>query len=228
MDDEGNKNSILIIEDHHLFADGMVGKLLTIDSTLKITICGTAQTALSEFHRANNWFRIFLDIDLPGSRGLSLARQFTELGVARKCAVMTATDNPLWRTEVKSMGMLGYIAKAAPREKLTFAFEEILQGRPAFPKTLLSEPPAMQSIPQAAVRLTRRQQDMLCLLHRGYTSKSIAVQLGLSTGTVDNHVFGLLKALSARSRAQAVAKGVELGYIQFSDISRYNPQLERA
>lgn len=211
MDDDVKVNSILIIEDHPVVADAMRSVLSNMDNTANIIVCGTAETALAEFSKCCNWFRIFLDINIPGAHGLSLARKFANLGVAKKCAVVTASDNPQWRAEAVSMGMLGYIVKAISVEDFISALEEVLKGRPAFPKISLDE--------KIAVRLTRRQQDVLCLLQRGCTSKSIAAQLGLSTGTVDNHVLALLNALGVRSRAQAIAKGIELGYINFSDIS---------
>ena len=208
------ENSILVIEDHPLVAESTRGLLSNMDSSLKATICTTAQTALSEFQKRNDWFRIFLDIDIPGAHGLSLARQLAQFGVANKCVVITASNNPRWRAEVISMGMLGYIVKATRMEDFVFALEEVLKGRSAFPKMALDE--------QTAVRLTRRQQDILCLLHRGYTSKKIATQFGTADRTVDNQVSALLKALGVKNRGQAIARGIELGYIGFSDISRHS------
>lgn len=217
MGEETNKeNSILIIEDHPLVAEATRGLLVNMDNALKITICNTAQTGLAAFHQSSHWFRIFLDIDIPGAHGLSLARQLAQLGAASKCTVITAFDNPQWRAEAIAMGMLGYILKATRVEDFVFSLEEVLKGRTAFPASVPDE--------KTAVRLTRRQQDVLCLLHRGHTSKSIALQLGLTTGTVDNHVFAFVNALGAKSRAQAIARGIELGYINVADTSRYTSQ----
>lgn len=203
---------ILVIEDHPLVAEATRALLSKMDGALTISICNTAQTALAEFNKSSGWFRIFLDIDVPGAHGLSLARRFSQLGVANICTVITAFDNPQWRAEAASMGMLGYIVKATPIEDFTAAVEAVLAGRPSFPMA--------SSEGRLAIRLTRRQQDVLCLLHRGYTSKNIALQLGLTKGTVDNHVAALLSALSAKSRGQAIAKGIELGYISFQDIAQ--------
>ena len=106
--------------------------------------------------------------------------------------------------EVKHMGMLGYLVKAIPVEQFTEALEAVLRGTLAFPETSTHQT-------EPAIRLTRRQRDMLCLLQRGYSSKEIAKQLGLSEGTVNNHISGLLRALDVSNRAHAIAKGVELG-----------------
>jgi LuxR family transcriptional regulator, maltose regulon positive regulatory protein len=56
-------------------------------------------------------------------------------------------------------------------------------------------------------RLTTRQQQTLALLAGGYSTAQMAEFLGLSEHTVRNHVKGLLRALGARSRIEAVARG---------------------
>jgi PAS domain S-box-containing protein len=61
--------------------------------------------------------------------------------------------------------------------------------------------------PQAhpELRLTPRQAEVLRLLERGRSTAQIAAELHLSTETVRNHVRGLLHALGASSRLEAVA-----------------------
>jgi len=196
--------SILIVEDHPMVADAMRELLHKLDMTVRTVICHSAETGLDAFQGCSDWFRILLDIDVPGARGLSLVREFHQFGVARRCCVITGFDKPEWAMEVKHMGMLGYLVKAIPVEQFTDALETVLRGEPAFPETSAHQT-------ENAVRLTRRQRDMLCLLQRGYSSKEIAKQLGLSEGTVNNHISGLLRALDVSNRAHAIAKGIELG-----------------
>jgi DNA-binding NarL/FixJ family response regulator len=203
---------VLIVEDHPLVADATRALLSKMDITLSVSICNCAQSALSELRRSGPWHRIFLDLDVPGAHGLSLVRQFAGLGMAPRCAVITSFNNAEWRRETKAMGVLGYIVKATPVEEFAAALQTILEGRSAYPQAELDEP--------HAVRLTRRQHDVLDLLQRGYSSKEIASQLGLNTGTVDNHVGGLLRALGVSNRTHAIAKAMELGYLQVKNLKR--------
>jgi PAS domain S-box-containing protein len=53
--------------------------------------------------------------------------------------------------------------------------------------------------------LTPRQSEVLRLLERGHSTDQIAHELHLSLETVRNHVRGLLRALGAHSRLEAVA-----------------------
>jgi pimeloyl-ACP methyl ester carboxylesterase/DNA-binding CsgD family transcriptional regulator len=56
------------------------------------------------------------------------------------------------------------------------------------------------------VVLTPRQRDVLARVARGQTDKEIARDLHLSPRTVEMHVAGAMKALRAKTRAEAVAK----------------------
>jgi DNA-binding CsgD family transcriptional regulator len=57
--------------------------------------------------------------------------------------------------------------------------------------------------------LTPRQRDVLGRVARGQTDKEIARDLRLSPRTVEMHVGGAMKALGAKTRAEAVAKSNE-------------------
>lgn len=66
----------------------------------------------------------------------------------------------------------------------------------------ISTPPHGRSI-DAIARLTERQKGCLRLVARGYTSKEIGRQIGISPATVDNHVRAALDTLQVESRAEA-------------------------
>jgi PAS domain S-box-containing protein len=61
--------------------------------------------------------------------------------------------------------------------------------------------------------LTQRQEDVLELLASGQSTKQIAAKLQVSRETVRNHVRGVLSALGAHSRVEAVAKARQRGLI---------------
>jgi PAS domain S-box-containing protein len=63
-------------------------------------------------------------------------------------------------------------------------------------------------------RLTRREREILQLLVTGQTNPEIARTLGLSVGTVKNHVARLLPKLGAADRTQAAVRAVEYGLLE--------------
>jgi DNA-binding CsgD family transcriptional regulator len=56
-----------------------------------------------------------------------------------------------------------------------------------------------------AVKLTRRELEILSLLAEGLHAAEIAARLFISPKTVSTHVDRILRKLGVRSRAQAVA-----------------------
>jgi two-component system, OmpR family, sensor kinase len=65
--------------------------------------------------------------------------------------------------------------------------------------------------PQSASALTRRQREIAGLLAQGLTNAEIAEQLVLTTGTVANHVAGILQRLNLETRTQVATWAVEQG-----------------
>jgi DNA-binding NarL/FixJ family response regulator len=61
----------------------------------------------------------------------------------------------------------------------------------------------------AHVLLTPRETDVLTAIGAGLGNKAIARELGISLHTVKFHIESLFRKLGARTRAEAVAKGLE-------------------
>ncbi|MGU7769798.1 LuxR C-terminal-related transcriptional regulator [Burkholderia sp. MR1-5-21] len=196
---------MLIIDEHPIVANAIEGALADIDDSLAVTICHSAGSAIDTFRRAPAWYRILLDLDVPGAHGIALARQFHAWGVADRCAIVTATDDPSWIAEAKRLGMIAYLVKSMPLDAFSTGLQSILDGKRVFPEVASSDDPG--------VRLTRRQRDVLSLLCRGYSTKEIAVKRGLAVGTVDNHIANAMQALQVRNRTHAITRAIALGMI---------------
>jgi DNA-binding NarL/FixJ family response regulator len=85
---------------------------------------------------------------------------------------------------------------------------DLLPGAGAIPGSRAKAP---------AVLLTRREQQVLDVLATGEPNRAIASSLGISENTVKNHVRALLEKLHARSRTDAVVRGVSLGLTRLPD-----------
>ncbi|TGT18421.1 response regulator transcription factor, partial [Mesorhizobium sp. M3A.F.Ca.ET.174.01.1.1] len=76
--------------------------------------------------------------------------------------------------------------------------------------TTLAEPvaqgPALQPHQQHLLEnLSPRQQDIMRLVHRGWTNKMIARELGVAEGTVKVHLSVIFRALGVHNRSTAIA-----------------------
>jgi len=73
------------------------------------------------------------------------------------------------------------------------------------------------------IHVTRRELDVLSLLGNGLEVDEIAEKMGISVQTIKNHLFKVMKKLSATNRANALVKAIEYDMLDIkpltSDIS---------
>lgn len=86
------------------------------------------------------------------------------------------------------------------------------QIRSAFPGT--QPAPASLDLEKLAEPLTNRELEVLSLLAERRTNKEIALQLGITPGTVRQHSYNLYQKLDVGNRRQAVARAFELGVLR--------------
>ncbi|WP_083800393.1 helix-turn-helix transcriptional regulator [Erythrobacter sp. SD-21] len=63
---------------------------------------------------------------------------------------------------------------------------------------------------RAIPSLTSRQFDCIRLVRKGYTSKQIGRELGISSRTVDQHIAAVIERLQVNNRLAAVERLQEL------------------
>lgn len=201
------KARILIVEDHPLVSDATRGLLLSYDSDHDVVVVDSAAEAIASVNaEAPRWDLILLDLDVPGARGLSLARDLVALGWGPKTCVVTALSRPGLINDAKDLGLLGFVPKACTLPVFSEALRGVLAGSHVF---LGVDEVAHASGP----RLTRQQRRVLGLMAQGLSSKRIARELHISEGTVNNHVNATLHALGASNRIQALRRAIEFGLI---------------
>jgi DNA-binding CsgD family transcriptional regulator len=64
------------------------------------------------------------------------------------------------------------------------------------------------------VDLTAREREVLVLLARNQTNRDIAAAMFVTPGTVKTHVTRIFAKLGVKSRAEAVARAVELRILE--------------
>jgi DNA-binding NarL/FixJ family response regulator len=198
---------VLVVEDHPLVAEATSRLLTHVFVDIQIVTCATATSAVDNLSdRSRTWYRVFLDLAVPGAFGLSLAKQVRNIGAASVCCVVSAFDRDDYVRQLQAWGFLGYIPKSIPVDAFAARLSDAMRGLGSFPAT-------PRESRANSVRLTGRQTEILEFIQQGRSSKQIAVLTNLAEGTVNNQVAALMHALQADSRSHAVAKAIELGLI---------------
>jgi DNA-binding NarL/FixJ family response regulator len=197
---------VLIVEDHPLVAEATADLLMARHRELAVHVAGDAAGAIESLDSGMDWHRVLLDLDVPGAFGLSLVREVACRGWAARCCVISATQRPEFIREARSLGLLGYIAKAMPVDEFARRLDRVLEGGFSY-----QEAESSRRLPASA--LTRRQIELLSLASEGLSSKHISRVVGITEGSINNHFNAMMRALDVSNRTHAVARGIELGLI---------------
>jgi DNA-binding NarL/FixJ family response regulator len=204
---------ILHADDHPMFREGLRFFLKLLDPQVTILEASNFQAALDKLALEGPVDLLLLDLQMPGSGELdsffAIRRRYPTLPVV---IVSGVNDSRIIRTLLDG-GARGYIPKFASSELLMEGLRTVLRGEVFVPAGLFlpaSQPPGGDG--EGA--LTDRQLQILPLLADGMANKQIAAALGVTEGTVKQHLKDLFKRLNARNRTQAVNEARRLGLLK--------------
>jgi DNA-binding NarL/FixJ family response regulator len=204
---------IVHADDHPMFREGLRFFLKLLDPDVRLAEAGNLQAALDRL--ALEWpvDLLLLDLEMPGMNGvegfLAIRRRFPGLPVV---VVSGVSDARVVRTLIDS-GVRGFIPKLGSSEQLMDGLRRVLAGEVYVPDTLFL-PAAEAGSGGDADLLTSRQLQLLPLLAEGMPNKRIADALGVTEGTVKQHLKELFRRLNARNRTQAVSEARRLGLLR--------------
>ena len=210
---------ILIVDDHQMFREGIRRRL---EQEPDITVVGeaaSAEDAMAEVSRTDPTI-VLLDIRLPGTSGIELARQLRQQWPDLKILVLTGYDFDQYVRAVARVGVSGYLLKTAPQDAVVHAIREVAAGGAVLPPSIASKVLKHYSVDSSVVRegmmgeLTLRETEVLELLHQGIRNADIAKRLTISPRTVEAHVSSIISKLGAQSRTGAIRVAVEKGLIK--------------
>lgn len=150
---------------------------------------------------------VVADVRMPRHSGIEVVRALRSRGDYTPVLLLTTFDDPALLQGARAAGAQGFMLKDAAPEELKRAIEKLASG-----ETLLA-PVSAASLPVAGsdaapARLTGREIAVLRLVAGGYSNKEIGRALGISDGTVRNHLSDILARLDARDRTHAVMKAL--------------------
>lgn len=158
---------------------------------------------------------VLLDIRMPEMDGLEVLRRLAKPMQAPHFIILTTFDDADALFEGCKAGARGFLLKDVSLEQLASTIRSVAEGRlvlqPSITETLLRNLQGRDHVRidgEIAEPLTERERDVISLLAGGFSNREIGEMLGLSEGTVKNHVSRLLLKLDARGRTSAVLKAI--------------------
>jgi two-component system response regulator NreC len=155
---------------------------------------------------------LILDLNLPGTSGLSAIPSILEASPETRIVVLTMQNDPVFAREALSAGALGYVLKEAADTEVVAAVRSAAADQmyvnPGFGVRLATEGAGPIEAPAA---LSARETEVLGMIADGYTNAEIADRLSLSIRTVESHRAHIHRKTGRTTRAELVALARELG-----------------
>lgn len=210
---------IAIIDDHQLVREGLAALVSSMPGVQVVGQAGDGAAGVDLLDRLRPDVAL-VDLSMPVKDGLGVLLGLRERGVTTKVIILTTFDDDMAMLKATSLGACGFLLKDLARGDLETAIRAVHAGERVFRPTVTSTirnvvRPRRRDADrgEAIPPLTGREQEVLRLMAGGLGNKEIAFALGLSEGTVKNHVSVILDKFSAPDRTRAVLKAIERGMV---------------
>jgi DNA-binding NarL/FixJ family response regulator len=200
---------ILHADDHPMFREGLRFFLQLLGTQVTVLEAGNLRAALDKLALEGPVDLLLLDLQMPGMGEiegfLAIRRAYPALPIV----IVSGVNDPRIIRTLLDGGARGYIPKFTGSEQLMDALRRVLNGEVYVPDAMFL-PPSQAAGNAESAPLTARQLQILPLLAEGLPNKRIADVLGLTEGTVKQHLKDLFRRLNASNRTQAVREARRL------------------
>jgi DNA-binding NarL/FixJ family response regulator len=210
--------SVLIADDHSIVREG-VRRLIEAESD--IDLCGEASDGRElleqvEKHRPHV---VIIDISMPHLGGLETLEQVRANHPNVKTILLSVHADPPMIQSAVTLGADGYLLKNARTSEIVSAIRAVTRGGSYFSPQIAREIVAQIRDPRPAADepfslLSAREREVLHLIAEGLSAKEIAVELSISTKTVEAHRTSLMRKLGVRKATELVRYAVRHGLIE--------------
>jgi len=155
---------------------------------------------------------VVTDINLPGKSGIEAIVELKEVLPETQFIMFTIYEDHDLIFDALKAGASGYILKNTSSEKIVESVIDLYNGgSPMSPiiarKVIASFNAPVQYIDQSVNQLiSKREQEVLELLSKGFLYKEIADKLSISMSTVKRHLNHIYVKLHVQNKTEAVNK----------------------
>jgi DNA-binding NarL/FixJ family response regulator len=202
------KIKVLVVDDHPIMRVGITAIINARDDMATVAQASTGEEAIELFERHRPDITL-MDLRLPGISGVEAIRTIRGRHPQACFVVLTTYEGDEDIFQALEAGARAYIIKGMPHEALVDALRRVHAGGRFLPspvsRALAARTPNSD--------LSPREREVLQLLARGESNKTIASHLGISEATVKCHVSVILMRLQVEDRTQAVVAALQRGLV---------------
>jgi DNA-binding NarL/FixJ family response regulator len=202
---------VLVVDEHSIYRSGLRDVIQARFHSRVVDV-----SRFEKFDADASYDLILIDYGCLTPRALGALAEVHDIRPATRIAVMSTSSTRSDVLSCLSAGFHGFVPKLLSDEELLSAIEDLLSGRIYVPRWLADDDISKPAIPPVmnfdleALRLSRRQHEILPMLAQGMSNKEIARELSIAEGTSKIHTAALLRALGARNRTEAAFMAAKL------------------
>jgi DNA-binding NarL/FixJ family response regulator len=201
--------SVAIVEDDRDFRTSLRKYIDDAPGYRCLCACDTAEEALKVIPKLKPDV-VLMDIHLPNMSGVVCTQRLKELCPSIRVLILTVYEDNERIFKALRAGAAGYLLKRAVSTEVVKAIGEVMLGGAPMTSQIAyrvveSFYEAPRSLPKE-LQLSRREEEILEKLSKGYKIKEIAIQLSISSNTVSTHLKHIYEKLHVCSRTEAILK----------------------
>ncbi|MGE4416071.1 MAG: response regulator [Marinobacterium sp.] len=217
---------ILIADDHPLFREAITNVIESGFPDTETLETENLETALALAQKHDDLDLVLLDLNMPGMNGLNGLISLRNEAPTVPVVIVSAEDDKQIVLQAITCGAVGFISKSSPRNQMTEALQQILDGNVYLPSDIIRQSGQEgrrnrrgndnpQIAPELLSSLTRRQLLVLERMAKGESNKQIAYNLHIAETTVKAHVSAILRKLGVHNRVQAILSASDIDFAQY-------------
>lgn len=225
-----SKITLLIVDDHPLFRQGVVDSL-SLETDMRVLGQASSGDEALELIRSLKPQVAVMDVNLPGINGQQITHQVTQEKLPTRILLVTGYDDIEQAIHAVMAGAAAYCAKDIEPQSLIKIIREVAAGKFVFGSRVFThrELEAWVDEQMEGARrsysepgspfhpLSEREMEVMECVVRGMSNKEIAGLLGISHQTVKNHVTSILRKFGVEDRTQAVVYALKHGWVQLKN-----------
>ena len=204
---------VVILEDNRLVREGLAAILAAQARFTVIAAVGSATEGLLAIEQQHPDV-VLLDAGLAERRRSRTVEVIRATAVHTRVIVMDLLPTHQDVIQFIKAGVSGFIMKDASVEEFVATIGTVAGGASVVPAALsgtllshIAHEAVTRRLPGVsdAVRMTKREREIMDLIAEGLSNKAIAKHVGVSMNTVKSHVHNILEKLALHSRLQIAA-----------------------
>ena len=217
----GRKKTILIVDDHCLFREGLRAIIERSPDYEVLGEAGNGREALRLAQKLKPDVTL-LDMSLPDQSGIELTREILRCSSNTRVMIVSMHSKIDYIVGAFRAGAVGYVIKESAADRLLQGLRSILKGdyfmdtsvsQKVVKKLVGIQANEKKFIDASYDNLTPREQEIMVMVAEGFSTNEISERLFISPKTVENHRSSIMRKLNLHSTIELVRYAAKLGLI---------------